>query len=255
MPLTDLEVKRLKPTEKPKKISDGGGLYLLVTPGGSKLWRLNYRIGTTQKTLAFGPYPETSLAEARAMRERAKQVLGEGKDPSIKGTLEAPAGDSFEAVATEWLNAQSAVWSVAHIAFTIATENGGTDEDGEPITLPRCNPMIGSPTKVKRLPPQAVAALKILENFSQPISRDDWKRACMASDTVCGKESAETRRKAFDRALETLAREEWITFNNGFYSILDGFAAQVGHGQRPDNAEMSDTTKRQNGGTDTDTPL
>ncbi|MFT4149483.1 MAG: AAA family ATPase [Paracoccaceae bacterium] len=141
------------------------------------------------------------------------------------------------------------------IAFTIATENGGTDEDGEPITLPRCNPLRGAPAKVKRLAPQPAAALKVLEGMAQPVSRDDWKRACMASDTVCANDKSDTRRKAFDRALQDLSRDGWVTSHDGFYSIRDGFDVSDGHGQSPDMSGMSDTAKRHPARTDTDISL
>jgi hypothetical protein len=64
----DGSVKNLKPTEKPAKYSDGGGLHLLVNPAGSKLWRLSYRYGGKQKLLAFGAYPAISLSDARRKR-------------------------------------------------------------------------------------------------------------------------------------------------------------------------------------------
>ena len=141
------------------------------------------------------------------------------------------------------------------IAFTIATENGGTDEDGEHITLPRCNPLHGAPAKVKRLAPQPAAALKVLEGMAQPVSRDDWKRACMASDTVCANDKPDTRRKAFDRALQDLSRDGWVASHDGFYSIRDGFDVSDGHGQSPDISGMSDTAKRHSARTDTDISL
>jgi integrase len=116
MPLQDLEIKRLKPDAKPRKYSDGGGLYLLVQPGGSKLWRMNYRHGGKQKTLAFGPYPATKLTDARALRDKAKALLAEGRDPGDAGAMEAPKADTFAAIAKEWLRAQSALWSLKHSA-------------------------------------------------------------------------------------------------------------------------------------------
>lgn len=129
------------------------------------------------------------------------------------------------------------------IAFCIAIENGGTDDDGDTITLPRCNALIGSPAKTMRLPPQADAALRILEGMSQPVSKDDWKRACMESDAVCPNDKPDTRRKAFDRALATLTRADWITSHDGFYSIRDGFDDLDGHGQSPDIFGMSTKDK------------
>ena len=129
------------------------------------------------------------------------------------------------------------------IAFRIASEDGGTDDDGDAITLPRCHPMQSASVAMRRLPRQAAAALKILETLEQPTARDDWKRACMASDAVCANEKPDTRRKAFDRALEVLTREEWISCDGGFYSIRDGFDELDGHGQCPDISGLSNMDK------------
>uniref|UniRef100_UPI00404744AF AAA family ATPase n=2 Tax=Yoonia sp. TaxID=2212373 RepID=UPI00404744AF len=122
------------------------------------------------------------------------------------------------------------------IAFTIATEDGGLDEDEESITLPRCNPLLGSARTVKGPTGQSAAALKVLEAMPLPASREDWKHACMASDLVCATDNPETRRKAFDRALVTLARGELIKSHDGFYSIQDSFDEKDGHGQIKDNS-------------------
>ena len=77
MPLTDTKLRSLKPSGKPTKHSDAGGLFVLVTPQGSKLWRLAYRFGGKQKTLSFGSYPIVTLAEARDKRDKAKRLLAE----------------------------------------------------------------------------------------------------------------------------------------------------------------------------------
>ena len=70
--LTDTKLKALKPSGKVQKLSDGGGLYIHVSPAGGKLWRLFYRFDGKQKTLALGKYPEVSLAEARNRRDEAR---------------------------------------------------------------------------------------------------------------------------------------------------------------------------------------
>jgi hypothetical protein len=75
MPISDVTVRKIKPATKPKKMSDGGGLHLLVQPTGSKLWRLAYRFASRQKTLALGSYPAVSLADARNARDEAKKLL------------------------------------------------------------------------------------------------------------------------------------------------------------------------------------
>jgi integrase len=109
MPLSDVACRTAKPGDRPKKISDGGGLHLLIPPNGSKLWRLNYRFAGKQKTLALGKYPTTTLAEARRQRDAAKASLAAGRDPSVK--VDGATGDSFQKVADEWLNAQSNTWT------------------------------------------------------------------------------------------------------------------------------------------------
>ncbi|MER9444918.1 Arm DNA-binding domain-containing protein [Mesorhizobium sp. M0340] len=82
MPLTEIGCRNAKAIDKPTKLSDGGGLFLLVQPSGGKLWRLAYRFLGKQKTLAFGCYPAVSLRDARSHREAAKELLAKGKDPS-----------------------------------------------------------------------------------------------------------------------------------------------------------------------------
>jgi hypothetical protein len=87
MKLKDITVRNVKPTSKPQKLSDGGGLHLLVQPNGSKLWRLAYRFGNKQKTLALGVYPSVSLADARAGRDEAKKLLARSIDPSVQAKV------------------------------------------------------------------------------------------------------------------------------------------------------------------------
>jgi integrase len=82
MPLTDATIRNLKPRDKPFKVSDFEGLFLLVKPTGSRLWHQKYRIDGKEKLLAIGSYPEVSLAQARLARDAARALLASGKDPS-----------------------------------------------------------------------------------------------------------------------------------------------------------------------------
>lgn len=92
---------------KPGKLADGGGLYLLTKENGAKLWRMKYRHGGREKLLAFGRYPEVSLAEARRLRDEARAVLRSGGDPAAaKRANRAATADTFKAVAAEWLATQ-----------------------------------------------------------------------------------------------------------------------------------------------------
>jgi len=80
MPLTDIRIRALKPGDKPTKHGDGGGLLLVVNPNGSKLWRMVYRYCGKQKQLAFGAWPDVSLAQARAHRDAARKLLADDID-------------------------------------------------------------------------------------------------------------------------------------------------------------------------------
>jgi len=114
-PLSDVFIKSLKPLEKPYRKSDGGGLFIEVTPSGSKLWRLAYRFGGKQKLLALGQYPYVSLSEARQRREEAKSDLVHGIDPSLRKKVEKHSrAETFGAIAREWFERMKATWSPGH---------------------------------------------------------------------------------------------------------------------------------------------
>lgn len=106
MVLTDTAIRNAKPKDKPYKVSDSQGLYLLVNPRGSKLWRVKYRINGVERKLAIGPYPEITLAEARAARDAARRQVAHAIDPNyakrqarIEATLRTET--TFEKVAEE----------------------------------------------------------------------------------------------------------------------------------------------------------
>lgn len=116
MPLTNTACKNAKPAEKARKLADGGGLYLEVTPAGAKYWRMKYRFQGKEKRLAFGVYPAVSLEEARECRSQAKKLLAAGKDPAEvkkqeKLAVKSASDHSFEAIAREWYAARSESWS------------------------------------------------------------------------------------------------------------------------------------------------
>lgn len=109
MPLTDTEVRTAKILDKPYKLADERGLYLLVNPSGSRLWRFKYRVAGVEKLLALGSYPDTSLQKARAKRDAARMMLADGGDPGAKRKAEKHAQiDTFAAVAEEWLETKRA---------------------------------------------------------------------------------------------------------------------------------------------------
>lgn len=108
MTLSDAAIRRAKPTDKPQRLFDGGGLYLEVAPSGGKLWRWKYRYAGREKRLALGIYPEVGLADARAKHIEARKVLSAGIDPGEQRKVEKLARlerseSSFGAIALEML--------------------------------------------------------------------------------------------------------------------------------------------------------
>lgn len=109
MALTDTAIRNAKPKEKPYKVTDAQGLYLLVNPRGSKLWRVKYRMDGVERKLALGSYPEITLAEARAARDAARRQLAHAVDPNVakrQARIEASirASNSFALVAEELID-------------------------------------------------------------------------------------------------------------------------------------------------------
>lgn len=115
MPLTDTKIKNAKPKEKPYKLFDGDGLFVLVQPNGKKFWRMKFFFFGKEKLLSFGQYPEISLAEAREKRQEAKKLLSNGYNPSAvkrRGRLtKSAAGRSFGEIAAEWQEYMKPRWT------------------------------------------------------------------------------------------------------------------------------------------------
>lgn len=108
MALTDTAIKQAKPGDVDRKLADEKGLYLLVTAGGSKLWRLKYRIDGKEKKLALGSYPEVGLKEARARRDAARTAAEAGSDPAAakreaRIARQFSAANTFGAIAEEYI--------------------------------------------------------------------------------------------------------------------------------------------------------
>jgi len=123
MPLSETKARNAKPQTKPYKLTDGDGLFLLVTPAGGKYWRLKYYFEGKEKLLALGVYPEVGLAEARERRLQARKCLAAGIDPSEKKKESKRQSsmdklNSFDSVANEWLENQKHIWSERHYRTT-----------------------------------------------------------------------------------------------------------------------------------------
>ncbi|WP_028995065.1 tyrosine-type recombinase/integrase [Azonexus hydrophilus] len=114
--LTAVKINQAKPGEKSQKLTDGGGMYLLLDTKGGKYWRLDYRFAKKRKTLALGTFPDVSLEEARQARDAARKQITSGIDPSAvrkveKLTASHRANNTFEAVAREWHQEFSPTWT------------------------------------------------------------------------------------------------------------------------------------------------
>ncbi|MCB1743606.1 MAG: integrase arm-type DNA-binding domain-containing protein [Gammaproteobacteria bacterium] len=124
MPLTNAAVHSCKPSDKTRKLFDGGGLYLEVSPKGHKWWRWKYRFANKEKRLSFGVYPAVSLKDARAKRDEARRVLASGADPAAqrkaqRAALEDRSANRFEVVAREWFEQRRGNWAESHAVRTI----------------------------------------------------------------------------------------------------------------------------------------
>lgn len=154
--LTDVQVRKEKPKEKPFKLSDGDGLYLEIMPSGAKYWRMKYRYGGKEKRLAFGVYPEITMAQARRRCEEARNHLANGQDPSAvkqdqKLQAKIAAANSFEAVAKEWLTKQT-TWTPSN------------REKIESMLRRDLYPWLGSRPMSDITPPELLAVLRRIES-------------------------------------------------------------------------------------------
>jgi integrase len=122
--LTDTKIRASKPAQKPYKLGDAHQLYLLITPAGGKLWRMNYRHGGKQRAMSFGAYPVTWLTEARQMCDDARSYLARGHDPKRAKQLESLAeaermATTFEIVARKWFDRVKGQWAKVHASDVI----------------------------------------------------------------------------------------------------------------------------------------
>ncbi len=122
--LTDTQIRKAKQDDKPRKLTDGRGLYLLLTPQGGRWWRFKYRFAGKEKLLSLGVYPDVPLKTAREKAEDARRLVAAGTNPSAarqaekREVREAFASD-FESVAREWLENIKPQWAPQHHADTL----------------------------------------------------------------------------------------------------------------------------------------
>ena len=155
--LTAKQVEQGKPKQTAYKLVDGGGLYLLVNPVGSKYWRYNYRYAGKRKTLALGVFPEVSLKAARQAHQQARDRLAEGIDPGALRKVEKlsrhlAAAESFEALALEWVEVR------------LADKAPATIKRNQSILANYLTPWLGSRPIADIKPQELLATLKRAES-------------------------------------------------------------------------------------------
>lgn len=156
MALTDTKVRSAKPEAKEYSLVDGDGMFLLIHPNGSKYWRFRFRFGGKQHLMAFGVYPETSLADARQKREEARRLVAAGVDPRehkrVVKEEQAKEVITFESVARDW-HASNQKWSESHSARVLKSlEDNLFDAIGKPMsenTVNKSLRVMGYDTKVE----------------------------------------------------------------------------------------------------------
>lgn len=156
MPLSDAAIRSAKPTDKPYKLPDEKGLFLLVHPNGSRYWRHKYRFNGKEKVLAHGVYPEVGLKEARQARDDARKLLAQGIDPgeqrkAMKHARQDLAANSFEVIAREWFAKHRPTWAPNHASKIL----GRLEND--------VFPWIGSKPISTITPPQVLEVLRRVE--------------------------------------------------------------------------------------------
>jgi integrase len=155
--LTDTFIKNIKPTDSATgdRHADGLGLYLHVKSVGTsagKYWRMNYRFNGKQKTIAFGVYPAVSLAKARQRRDKARELLADGIDPSSakkedKQARFAELTNTFETVAREFHTTKANSWSISYSAKWLR----GLEKDVFPFVGRMTLPSITAPVLLEVL--------------------------------------------------------------------------------------------------------
>jgi len=117
--LSDKTIRALRPKQTAYKLTDGRGMYLLVSPTGAKLWRLNFRLDDKYRTLAIGKYPDVGVADARDLRDEARKKIAKGIDPVVakherRNVKREQAKHTFKAAADDYFDHNSLGWSESH---------------------------------------------------------------------------------------------------------------------------------------------
>jgi integrase len=113
--LNDSQCKAAKPKDKDYRLNDGGGMYLLIRPNGTKLWRMKYTVNGKTKLASFGKYPDVELADARDKRSAARKLVAKNIDPNaVKQEVRKAVNETFKVIAREWHSRMKTKWTERH---------------------------------------------------------------------------------------------------------------------------------------------
>lgn len=169
--LTAVAIRNVRPSDKPQRLFDGGGLYLEVAPNGSRYWRMKYRHAGKERRIAFGVYPEVSLSEARARRDAARAAIRAGRDPSAERRADKlravlSAETTFEAIGREWLAKQKPKLAASTYAKS------------EWMLRDNVFPWLGSRPIAEIEPPELLAVLRRIEDRGAHETAHRTKEKC-----------------------------------------------------------------------------
>lgn len=156
MPLSDTAIRAAKPKDKPYKLYDAGGLFIIVTPAGGKWWRFKYRLGGKEKLLSLGTYPDTGLKEARVKRDEARKLITQGIDPSaqrqaVKAAARVETAHAYKIIALEWFAKYSPGWTESNRVKILARQKNDIF------------PLLGDVPIAQITAPELLAALRRIE--------------------------------------------------------------------------------------------
>ncbi len=207
--LTDLEVKSWikNPARTPKKLFDGDGLFLTMTPSGTAVWRLRYRLGARDAVFSIGKHSDVSLKQAREERDAARALLRQGKDPVVmrqvdRAKILAQQGNTLAEIGEAWLAQKKGGWSEAHYMTTSETfERHVTKYIGR-LPIQECSHALIA-TVVERLGERVDTAQKVRQilagvfRYAQAKGKFVGENPADAAREVIGRRKLKGRRAAF----------------------------------------------------------
>jgi integrase len=224
-----------------KKLSDGGGLYITLTPAGSPVWRIKYRFNSTERVASPGQYPEVSLTEARTARDRLRAHLREGRDPTLTRVSGQTSAKTFRDVAAEWLEMRRKGWSKIHFEKTRqAIERDVYPKLGSKriadITAVVVAPVVEAIAQRGSLE----TASKVLQNINAIFRYAEGKGLCNSNPAIAAKELLPRKREhsqrpallSFDALRDVLRRADAVHLSPSVrvaHRLIAFTAARIGN--------------------------